>query len=120
MIGFFTIWVVFWNSIMSVFVYMIWIKPVRLRLLYKYGEATFGTLAGKRVHTGKSSTYYVSYTFKHPVTGEMIRGETQVPNFGVWSTARQGQSVTVLYASNKPKRNAIYELSGYRVDDARE
>jgi hypothetical protein len=27
-----------------------------------------------------------------------------------------GQLVTVLYAPGNPKRNAVYELSGYRVE----
>jgi hypothetical protein len=120
-IGFLTLWVVFWNSIMSVFAYAIWIRPIRVRLLYKHGETTAGTLVGKRVRSGKNTSYYVSYEFRHPVTGEMLRAETQVPNGAAWNMAREGQDVTVLYALNNPKRSAVYEFSGYGVisDDHR-
>ena len=114
--AFFTLWVGFWDSIMSVFLYQLWIKPLRLRQLYKHGEACEGTLVKKRVQTGKSSSYYVSYTFKHPLTGELIATESQVWNVDAWKAAKEGALVTILYAPNNPRRSAVYELGGYRVD----
>jgi hypothetical protein len=114
--GFLTIWVSFWNSIMGLIVYHIWIQPIRVRFLYKYGDVTGGRLVGKRTRTGKSTTYYASYEFRHPITGETVRSETQVRNRMDWQGATEGQPVTILYAFNKPKRSTVYEFGGYRVE----
>ena len=114
--GFLTIWMLFWNSMMGVFVYGIWIQPWRVRLLYKYGDVTGGLLVGKRSRSGKSTTYYVSYTFKHPLSGETVEGETQVRNRAAWEKAWEAQPVTVLYSFNKPRRSTVYEYGGYRVE----
>lgn len=117
--GFLTIWVLFWNSIMSVFIYGFWIRPIRVRRLYKYGDVTGGKIVGKRTRTGKTTTYYVSYEFRHPITGEMVSAETQASNRADWERASDGQPVTVLYAFNKPKRSTVYEYGGYRVEGVR-
>ena len=109
------VWSAFWNGIMSVFWYVLWIKPLRRRQLYKRGLVTTGTVVSKRVRTGKNSTYYVAYTFRDPETGQSIKAETTVAA-AAWNRAMEGQSVTVLYAANNPKRSTVYEYGGYGVD----
>ena len=42
----------------------------------------------------------------------------QVWNVADWNSAAEGQPVTVLYAANNPKRSAVYELGGYRVESS--
>lgn len=115
-LGMTLLWVGFWNSILSVFVHELWIKPLRRRQLYRHGAATAGTVLSKRVKTGKSSYYYVSYTFTDPTTGTSVNAETQVWSKATWDRAEAGQSVTVLYAPDNPKRSTIYEFGGYYVD----
>lgn len=118
--GFLTIWMLFWNSIMSVFIYGFWIRPIRVRRLYKRGDVIGGKIVGKRTRTGKTTSYYVSYEFRHPITGEIVRAETQARNRADWERASEGQPVTVLYTFNNPKWSTIYEFGGYRVDGVRE
>jgi hypothetical protein len=115
-IGFLTLWACFWNGILSVFVYQFWVKPIRARLLYKYGASTPGKLLHKRVRTGKSSTYYVSYRFNDPFSGQVYESEIQVWKAEDWQQAVQGQPVTVLYAQNNPKRSTVYEFGGYWIE----
>jgi hypothetical protein len=115
-LGFMTLWTGFWNSITGIFVYMLWIRPLQVRKLYKYGEATDGTLIGKRVSRGKkSTTYYATYTFRHPQTGTEIKREITVWNTAAWNVLMEGQEITVLYDPQKPARSTIYELGGYEV-----
>ena len=115
-IGFLTLWAVFWNGVLSFFVYAIWVKPIRARLLYKNGEATAGKLLRKRMSTGKSSTYYVGYRFKDPYSGQDYESEIQVWKADDWAQAVEGQPVTVLFAKGNPKRSTVYEFGGYRVE----
>jgi len=114
--GFVTLWAIFWNGVLSIFVYQIWVKPIRARLLYKNGDSTAGKLLKKRVQTGKSSAYYVSYRFNEPVSGQQYESEILVWSHDSWLQAVEGQPVTVLFARNNPKRSTVYEFGGYRVD----
>jgi hypothetical protein len=108
-------WVTCWDVAMGFVVYMLWIKPLSMRWLYKYGEATTGTLVRKRVQTGKSSTYYITYSFRHPYSGEVQEAEIVVWNEPLWAYAIEGQPVTVLFSPNNPKRSTVYEFGGYQV-----
>ncbi len=110
-----TLFVGFWDAAMGMIVYMIWIKPLRVRRLYKYGQETPGIVTKKRVQKGKSLAYYISYIYRDPITGESIRKESQVYDQGRWSSAWVGQPVTVLYAVRNPKRSTTYEYGGYKV-----
>jgi hypothetical protein len=116
-IGGLALWAGFWNGILSVFVYQFWVKPIRTRLLYKYGASTSGKLLHKRESTGKSTTYYVSYRFSDPFSGHEYESEIQVWKAEDWQQAVEGQPVTVLFAQNNPKRSTVYEFGGYRVDE---
>ena len=115
-IGFLTLWAAFWNGVLSIFVYLIWVKPLRARSLYKYGASTSGKLLNKRVRTGKSATFYVSYEFNDPASGSRYESEIQVWRAGEWQEAVFGQPVTVLFAQNHPKRSTVYEFGGYRIE----
>ena len=114
-VGMTLLWVAFWDSVLSVFLYQLWIKPLRRRQLYKHGATTDGTVLNKRAKTGKNSTYYISYTFADPTTGQLITAETEVL-VADYDRARISKPVTVLYAPANPKRSTIYEFGGYYVD----
>jgi hypothetical protein len=115
-IGFLSLWAVFWNGVLSIFVYQIWVKPLRVRRLYQCGDFTAGKLLHKRVRTGKSSTYYVSYRFNDPFSGQVYESEIQVWKADDWQQAVEGQPVTVLFAHNNPQRSTVYEFGGYRIE----
>lgn len=114
-IGFMTLWVAFWDSIVGFFFYMIWIKPILVRQLYKHGMEAAGVITSKRVrtHSRGSNSYYISYRFDDPRSGNPINSEIQVYNHKKWNVASVGESVTVLYAPGKPKQSTLYEYGGY-------
>jgi hypothetical protein len=113
-------WAGFWNTIVGLGLYKLWIVPLRLRRLYKYGEATPGTLVSKREQTGRSTTYYMTYSFRVNETGELRQVESEAGNVAMWQTIPIGHPVIVLYARDNPKRSTVYELGGYGVlDDGR-
>ena len=115
-IGFLSLWALFWNGVLSIFVYQIWVKPLRVRRLYQFGNSTSGKLLHKRMRTGKSSTYYVSYRFNDPFSSQIYESEIQVWKADDWQQAVEGQPVTVLFAQNNPKRSTVYEFGGYRIE----
>jgi hypothetical protein len=108
----------FWNGVLSVFVHLAWVAPIRNRLLVRHGLATPGTLLSTRESPGKSTTYYAKFRFVDPGTGQEIEREMTLPGRAQYTAARPKQPVTVLYDPRRPKRALVYELSGYRVDGA--
>jgi hypothetical protein len=114
-VGGIALWAGFWNTAIGVAFCQLWIVPLRRRRLYKYGEATSGTLVSKREKTGRSPTYYMTYTFKVNETGELLQVESEAGNVAMWKMIPVGQQVTVLYARDNPKRSTVYELGGYGV-----
>jgi hypothetical protein len=114
-VGFMTLWVAFWNSIVGFFIYMIWIQPILVRQLYKHGLEAAGVITNKRARTGKSTSYYISYKFDDPRSGSPIQSEIQVYNHKKWNMASVGEPVTVLYAPDKLKRSTVYEYGGYEL-----
>jgi len=115
--GLFTIWVLFWDIAIGSVFYLLWIKPLRTRWLYKYGETASGVVVGKRTQSGKGTRYFVSYVFNQPFTGEQLQGEVEVARAADYDGASIHQPVTVLFASTKPHRSTVYELGGYGLKD---
>jgi len=106
---------IFWNLVVGVFVYQLWVKPLRARWLYKYGETVTGTLLRKRMETRKSAYYYITYSFHHPYSGQTLEKEIEVWHEPLWNLAVEGQPVTVLFSRNNPKYSTVYEFGGYQV-----
>ena len=117
-IGFLLFAMLFWNGIMSVFVYIAWVAPLRTRWLVRHGIATPGTIVGRRKVYGKRIQYYVTFKFQEPVSGQEFQREMQVPGEKYYDIAKEGRAVTVLYKPGKRKRSLVYELCGYHVDGA--
>ena len=83
--------------------------------MYRTGQVTEGTVVSKRTSTGKSTSYYVKYTFDDPTTGEPVTHES-LTNRSIWYGVSEGQNVTVIFDPSRPKRNAAYELGDYEID----
>ena len=103
---------IFWNGVVSVFLYIAWVVPFRDRWLARHGEATLGAITGKEMHRGKGTTYSVSYEFE--VDGQDYRGKGKV-DFAAYDLTREGMPVTVLFDPSRPKRSLPYELSDFVV-----
>jgi hypothetical protein len=109
----------FWNCILSVFLWFLYVQPWQIRRLVRWGQATEGIVRSMSVVSGKGGkTYDLTYDYAAP--GEEILGPT-VYTRKMSSTRREaaavipGDLVTVLYDPDKPWRSVIYRLSDYRV-----
>jgi len=110
----FAVAAIFWNGLMSIFLYASWYVPLRETWIAKFGTATEGTIRSKRIRKGKSNTYHVGYEFKSS-TGETINGE-QTTTRVLHDSATEGQPVTVLYLPDKPKRSLAVEYCSLKVE----
>ncbi len=115
LVGFLVFFALFWNGVMSVFVYQMWVVPIRTRRLYEKGDVTTGRVTAKNtVRKGKGTAHRVAYTFTDPVTGEAVSGSVDAV-LDRFEQVKEGDAVTVLYRANKPRVNTVYELGGYEV-----
>ena len=102
----------FWNGILSIFLYIAWIDPIRHRQLMRDGSVTTGTIVGRNISRGKTVRYYAVVRF-----GEDIERHVSISEQD-YEVATEGRPVTVIYDPRKPKRATVYEFSGYTVDGA--
>ncbi len=108
----------FWNGVLSIFVTVLWVLPIRHVLLIKHGEATPGTIISTRSRSGKSTTYYATFRFRDAESGREIEREMTIPGRAQYEAAEAGRAVTVIYKPGNPKRSVVYELSGCTVEGA--
>ena len=102
----------FWNAILSIFVWFAWISPWRTRRLYRMGTPVEGKITGKGMHSTKRTTFYdLGYEFTAADVGHVKA--TQTVRRWLWTSAERGQEVTVLYWPGKKKPSIIYEYGDY-------
>ena len=94
-----------------------WVRPLRVRALYRNGAVGTGVVVDKRAVRGKSTTYYVKFIYED-ATGTKTQVEMQVPRREDWDHVTEGEAVTVVYDPKRLKRAAVYEYGGYRVEGA--
>jgi hypothetical protein len=100
------------NGIISIFVYLCWIAPWRIRQLYRYGTPAPARIVGHSKRSGKGGrTYHLEYEFE-PAPGTTHRAEMQVTKLD-HDTTVIGQSVTVLHYPGRSRPSTIYEFGGY-------
>ena len=105
----------FWNGILSVFLTLAWITPIRRRLLIRNGHATTGTIVSTRTRQGKGISYYAKFSFRNPQDGKETEREMSLGGKTDYDAAQPGKPVTVLYSERNPRRAIIYEFSGYKA-----
>jgi hypothetical protein len=109
------IFTAFWNGVISIALYVAWVAPIRGRHLVRDGRPVIGKITGKSTRRGKSITYTVMYEF---VTADVrpLRQDGEMSVSGKdYDSASEGRGVTVLYNSNRPSRNVIYEFSDFKA-----
>jgi hypothetical protein len=116
-VGQFLFIALFWNGILSVFVTLAWVAPIRRYLLVRNGSVTEGTIVSKRERSGKGMTYYVKFRFRNPEDGTEIEREMTLPGKAAYDAAQHGRPVTVIYSPQNPRRAVIYEFCGYQASD---
>ncbi|MEX2214920.1 MAG: DUF3592 domain-containing protein [Phycisphaeraceae bacterium] len=108
----------FWNGILSVFVWHLYVIPFRHRRLVRQGIVTIGvvtrveSLATQKVRTfGKYRIHY-TYTATHMNDATTLKG-TAVEFRRGEPTFKEGNELTVLYSKRRPRRSVPYHLAMY-------
>jgi hypothetical protein len=101
----------FWNAILSVFVFILWVAPWMEKRLYKYGKPVVGRVVKMHTKHAKSTSYHLDYEFDHPGLGQRIA--TMIVPYDRWQQAREGESVTVLCHPHRKRPTLIYEYGDF-------
>jgi hypothetical protein len=111
-----------WNAFLSMFLWIAWVAPLRLRSLLRHGRVTRGVVLAKEMRPGKSTTYVIRYSYQVPLDEESYissKPETLEREMSVqreeYAAATIGQPVTVIYHPRRPRRSVIYEFSEYQA-----
>lgn len=108
----------FWNGILSVFVWQLWVAPALHRRLYRFGTAVTGTVKEKRAPAGDASRTHVLH-YRFAAGGDagapgMVEGKMAVRRED-YAGVREGDQLTVLYSPVRPRRNILYRFGEYVV-----
>lgn len=105
-----------WNALVWLAMYVIWIIPIRQRLLAKHGLAAPGAITRRKETRGRGTTYTLFDAFPIP-DGQLVQAKSDVSQPGYFA-ACEGAPVTVIYDPNKPTRSLPYEFSDFLVAGA--
>lgn len=121
----------FWNGVMSFFVWDAYLRPLLYRRLVRHGIATTGRIVDKKCQQGKNPSWMVSYHYQTPVVQTTDdAGALLVQPLEVAAVRRQGvmhvspkayeaigvgDTVTVLYDPYRPNWSVVYEAADYEV-----
>lgn len=108
-LGFAVLFAGFWNGIVFLFVYILWIAPYRGRRLYKWGQAVPGVIVG----ISNSRPRKVQYEFES--AGQSHRGSMHVSDANV----SVNEAVTVLHKPGNPRKSVIYEYGQWECVEQR-
>ncbi len=114
----------FWNGLMSVFLWIAWVAPWRMRSLLRHGLATAGVILRTETHRGGKGgpIYRVYYGYQatpldeghvlaEPDSFERKMDVTRAD----YNEAAIGRVVTVIYHPKNPKRSVIYDFAEYEA-----
>src|SRR5258706_3502604 len=116
-LGFLLLWAVFWNGVVSIFVWQLYILPLRRRWLAKNGQAIWGSIVGKNTRPLKNGqSYHLRYAY-HIASGIHNTSEITVSK-REFDRAELPRKALVLYSPAKPTRSILYEFGDYYALDA--
>lgn len=111
----------FWNGVLSIFLWMAWIVPWQQWRIVRYGEATTGIIREVTKTHGKSG---MSYKFRYEFaclpsdSAEGVVSGTVSSSQAAAASLNVGDLVTVLYDPRRPKRNLLYAVADFEVKPA--
>jgi hypothetical protein len=116
-LGMLFVWSAFWNGIVSIFFWQLYVLPLRRRWLAKNGQAIWGKIVWKDTRSVKGGkTYYLRYAYY------FASGIHNTSEFAVsrreYDGAEIDQKVLVLYSPQKPKLSILYGFGDYFALDA--
>jgi hypothetical protein len=109
----------FWNGIMSMAVWFIYVRPWQVRRLVRWGQPTEGIVRAATVSINKGTkSYHVTYEYAAPGDEDLLptvftRKMTSTQKSA--ANVKLGDLVTVLYDPRKPRRSVVYQLTDYRA-----
>ncbi|MGA9116508.1 MAG: DUF3592 domain-containing protein [Bacteroidota bacterium] len=106
----------FWNLILSVFVWQVWIRPLRMRRLVVRGQAVPGRVIERERGSGtEARTYTLGYTFTPLETPSLLRRASMRVGKDQWDRIPGGAELTVLYEPGRPGRSILYACGPYEA-----
>ncbi len=113
--GFILLFAAFWNGILSLFWWLAYVNPWRIRRLYRTGRVGYGIITGKHCRIGSKGVRhnYLTYEFQ-TAEGLADRGEMLVANRAEYEAAAVDEGVLVLHPTGKTKPSVLYKYGLYR------
>jgi len=107
--------VLFWDGLMAVFLYLVWYVPLRQRWLYRWGTTAPGRVTLKSAERGQrgGTAYSVAYEFTTG-WGEACMASMQVSSHELWREVSEGDPVTVLHDPRRARPSVVYECGDYQ------
>jgi len=112
----------FWNAILSVFIYVLWFKPIHDYLIVKFGVAAMANVTGgyqrfintyRRGSRGTGVFSRLTYSFTAP-NGHQYSGRCNVPP-SHYQAMPEGAPVLVFYLPYYPRWNLAYNYCDFAV-----
>jgi hypothetical protein len=108
----------FWNGIMSLFLWGAYVRPWRDRRLVRVGQPAAGVVRAVVTRNTRPRSYRVTYEYTVPDRfglADAVRTGSMVTDR--WDATRYlpGRPVTVLYDPDRPGRSVVYELTAYQA-----
>lgn len=110
------IFTLFWNGLLTVFLYHLWYLPLLAHWLYRHGDIGRGQVVRRFERKGKGTSYHVDFSFES-TDGRVASSSMLVSSEALHRSVTEGQPVTVLYDPRKLSRSVVYECGDYRWPD---
>ena len=114
-VGLAVLFVAFWNTVVGLFFYGIWIAPFRERQLVANGLVRPGRVV--EILSGNKGTSRIVYEYQ--ADGRPFRHQVSGINNARLAAHPAGSPVTVLAYPFNEKRSLIYELGNYQIEGER-
>jgi hypothetical protein len=109
----------FWNGILSIFLWTVYVRPWQVRRLVRRGQPTEGIVRAATVSINKGTkSYHLTYEYAAPaddLLGPTLFTRKMTSTQKAAADVKVGDLVTVLYHPHKPRRSVIYKLTDYRA-----
>ena len=104
----------FWNSILSVFFYAVYIVPYRKKRLLMYGIETSGQVTACSSYRGSKGGTRYAVAFSYMVNGVKYENTENVTK-EEFENIHEGMSLRIMYDPTKPKRSTAAQLSFWEI-----
>jgi hypothetical protein len=104
----------FWNGILSVFLYGIFLSPYRQKRLLRHGHEAAGRLTSMTSYQGGRGRMNSRVVYVYRVAGIEYQNATILSRHQI-GDIHEGMIVRVIYDPAKPKRSIAVELSAWEI-----